>query len=78
MKLFEHESKNILSHYGIPVPRGKTAKTPEEAKIVAGELGKPVFIKSQITVSGRGKAGGIISAATPEERGKWQLICLVK
>ncbi len=70
MKLFEYEAKAILQKYGIEVPRGKVAKTPDEANVIAREFGKPVFLKSQITVSGRGKAGGILPAANPDEAKK--------
>ena len=62
MKLFEFEAKNILKKYGIPVPEGSVASNPAEAEAIAGEIGKPVVLKSQILVSGRGKAGGIIFA----------------
>ncbi len=67
MKLFEFEAKAILQKYGLAVPRGKIAVTPEEAASIARELNQPVFIKSQITVAGRGKAGGILPAAGPIE-----------
>lgn len=67
MKLFEYESKNILQKYGIAIPKGKIARKPEEAAVVAEEYGKPVFLKAQVTVSGRGKAGGILPAATPSQ-----------
>jgi succinyl-CoA synthetase beta subunit len=70
MKLFEYEAKEILQKYGISVPRGKIAITPEAAVVVAGELEKAVFLKSQITVSGRGKAGGILPAANSTEAGQ--------
>ncbi len=59
MKLFEYEAKNILKKYGILIPRGNTATEPNEAKVIAREIGKPVVVKSQILVSGRGKAGAI-------------------
>ncbi len=67
MKLFEYEAKSILQNYGISIPRGKVAQTPEAAAAIAQELGSKVFLKSQITVSGRGKAGGILAAANPTE-----------
>jgi succinyl-CoA synthetase beta subunit len=67
MKLYEYEAKEILQKHGISVPQGKIACSPDEASIVARELGKPVFLKSQITVSGRGKAGGILPAANSTE-----------
>lgn len=70
MKLFEYEAKAILQKYGIQVPQGKVVKTPDEAIAAAREFGKAVFLKSQITVSGRGKAGGILPAANPDEAGK--------
>ncbi|MDP2917695.1 MAG: ADP-forming succinate--CoA ligase subunit beta, partial [Dehalococcoidia bacterium] len=70
MKLFEYEAKNILQKYGIAVPRGKIAKTASEASAIAGEIGKPVFLKSQILVSGRGKAGGIQPASNAAEAEK--------
>ncbi len=59
MKLFEFEAKNILKQYGIVIPQGKIASKPAEAQAVAQAIGKPAVVKSQILVSGRGKAGGI-------------------
>ncbi|MEM0004234.1 MAG: ADP-forming succinate--CoA ligase subunit beta [Desulfurococcaceae archaeon] len=66
MKLYEYEAKEIASRYGIPVPRGKLARTPDEAYIVASELGSTV-IKAQVLVGGRGLAGGVKIAQTPWE-----------
>jgi len=62
MKLFEYEAKNILRKYGIPVPKGDVASNSTEAEAIAREIGKPVVLKAQILVAGRGKAGGIIFA----------------
>jgi succinyl-CoA synthetase beta subunit len=62
LKLFEFEAKNILRKYGIAVPRGKVATNPGEAETIAREIGRPVVLKSQVLVSGRGKAGGILFA----------------
>ena len=59
MKLFEYEAKKILKEHGIPIPRGDTASNPNKAEAITNEIGKPVALKSQILVSGRGKAGGI-------------------
>lgn len=59
MKLFEFEAKRILKGYGIPVPSGDIATSADEAESIAQKIGKPVVLKSQILVSGRGKAGGI-------------------
>lgn len=67
MKLFEYEAKNILQKYGILVPNGKIAKTADEASAIALDFGKPVFLKAQVTVSGRGKAGGVVLAENPLE-----------
>lgn len=60
MKLFEFEAKNILQKHGILIPRGNIASKSEDAQAAAKEIGRPVVLKSQILVSGRGKAGGII------------------
>lgn len=59
MKLFEYEAKKILKDYGIAVPRGDTVSNPDRAEAVTREIGKPVVLKAQVLVSGRGKAGGI-------------------
>jgi len=59
MKLFEYEAKDILNEHGIPIPRGDTVGNASKAEAIAREIGKPVALKSQILVSGRGKAGGI-------------------
>lgn len=67
MKLHEYQTKQIFADFGIPVPKGTVAETPEEAERIARELGKPVAIKAQVLVGGRGKAGGIKLAKTPEE-----------
>jgi succinyl-CoA synthetase beta subunit len=67
MKLYEYEGKSLFAARGIPVPMGFVAESPEEAKVQAGKIGRPVVIKSQILQGGRGKAGGIKFANTPEE-----------
>ena len=67
MKVHEYQAKELLAKYGVPVPRGKVATTPAEAKAVARELGVPVVVKAQIHAGGRGKGGGIKLAATPDE-----------
>jgi succinyl-CoA synthetase beta subunit len=67
MKLYEYEAKEILGKYGIAIPHGKIVRTTEEAEKAAREIGKPVFLKSQVTVAGRGKAGGILQAVSAEE-----------
>jgi len=67
MKLHEYQSKNIFAEFGVPIPKGKIANTPSEAKQIAEELGGRVVVKSQVLVGGRGKAGGIKLANNPEE-----------
>lgn len=67
MKLHEYQSKRIFANYGVPIPDGDIATTPAEARAVAERIGKPVVIKSQVLVGGRGKAGGIKLAQTPDE-----------
>lgn len=67
MKLHEYQSKEIFSKRGIPIPRGQIAENAEQARQIAAEIGKKVVIKSQVLVGGRGKAGGIQVANTPNE-----------
>ena len=67
MKLQEYRSKEILARHGVPVPAGETATTPEAAREAAWRIGGPVVIKAQVLVGGRGKAGGVKLAATPDE-----------
>ena len=62
MRLSEFEAKGILQKYGIAIPQGNIASNPDEAEVIAKEIGKPVVLKSQIAVSSRGKSGGIIFA----------------
>jgi succinyl-CoA synthetase beta subunit len=67
MNLHEYQSKSIFGSYGIPVPNGKVAATPAQAKAIAQELGGRVVVKSQVLTGGRGKAGGIKLANNPDE-----------
>ena len=67
MKLFEHEAKDIFRTFNMPTPPGGVAKTPTEAKKLAGGVGKPVAVKAQVLSGKRGKAGGVKFADTPEE-----------
>ncbi len=67
MKMHEYQAKGLLSQYGIPVPKGGVARTPEEARKTAEEIGRRIVIKAQIHAGGRGKAGGIKTAETPGE-----------
>jgi succinyl-CoA synthetase beta subunit len=67
MKIHEYQAKALMSEFGIPVPEGAVAATPAEAGRIASELGGKVAIKAQVYAGGRGKAGGIKVADTPEE-----------
>jgi succinyl-CoA synthetase beta subunit len=67
MKIHEYQAKEIFASFGIPVPKGKIAYSAEEARNLAVEIGKPVMVKAQVHVGGRGKAGGIKYCATPDE-----------
>lgn len=70
MNIHEHQAKEILKRFGIPVPRGRVASTPQEARAIAQELGSACVLKAQIHAGGRGKAGGIKLADNPEEAEK--------
>ena len=60
MKIHEYQAKAILAKYGVPVPRGEVALTPQEAVEIAKRLGSPVaVVKAQIHAGGRGKGGGV-------------------
>ncbi|MBX3046429.1 MAG: ADP-forming succinate--CoA ligase subunit beta [Anaerolineales bacterium] len=67
MKLHEFDSKKIFAQYGVPVPKGKIAKTPKEAGEIAKKLGGAVVVKAQVLVGGRGKAGGVKVVKTAKQ-----------
>lgn len=67
MRLHEYQSKDVFAQHQIPIPRGRLASTPEEAKLIAEELNGPVVLKAQVLVGGRGKAGGVRLVNTPKE-----------
>ncbi len=67
MNIHEYQAKEILRKFGVAVPKGRVAFTSEEARAIAEELGGKVVIKAQIHAGGRGKAGGIKLANSPEE-----------
>jgi succinyl-CoA synthetase beta subunit len=67
MKIHEYQARELLAAYGIPVPPGSVAASPEEAVRAAAEIGLPVVIKAQVLVGGRGKAGGVKLARTEAE-----------
>jgi succinyl-CoA synthetase beta subunit len=59
MRLHEYQSKEIFTQHHIPIPQGRLAATPEEARLIAEELHGPAVLKAQVLTGGRGKAGGI-------------------
>jgi succinyl-CoA synthetase beta subunit len=67
MKIHEFQAKGILARYGVPVPRGEVADTPEHAREIAERIGPRVVVKAQIHAGGRGKGGGVKVAADPKE-----------
>jgi succinyl-CoA synthetase beta subunit len=68
MKIHEYQGKELLKRYGVPVPRGIVARSPEEAYQAAKELGSDiVVVKAQIHAGGRGKGGGVKLARSADE-----------
>ena len=68
MDLFEYQARELFEAHGVPVLRGITARTPEEARAAAVELGTPVVVvKAQVKTGGRGKAGGVKLARSADE-----------
>lgn len=67
MKIHEYQAKDLFAKYGVPTPKGRVASTSQEAATIAAELDGPMAVKAQVHVGGRGKAGGIKIAKTPEE-----------
>ncbi len=67
MKVHEYQAKAVLKSHGIPVPHGGLARTAEEAKQIARDLGGAVVVKAQIHAGGRGKGGGVKLARDPQE-----------
>ncbi len=67
MDLFEYQGKQYFERYDIPVSKGGVAVSVDEAVRIADSVGYPVVVKAQVKVGGRGKAGGVKLASTPEE-----------
>jgi succinyl-CoA synthetase beta subunit len=67
MKIHEYQAKQILARFGVAVPKGEVAYTPEEAREIATRLGGTVVVKAQIHAGGRGKAGGVKLARSAAE-----------
>ncbi len=70
MKIHEYQSKRLLAARGVAVPRGQIAETPAAARAIAEALGPRVVLKAQIHAGGRGRAGGVRPAGSPEEAGR--------
>jgi succinyl-CoA synthetase beta subunit len=67
VNLYEYQGKELFARFGIPVLPGQVAATPEEAGEIAARIGGTVVIKAQVHAGGRGKAGGVKLAHTPEQ-----------
>ncbi|MDL9979011.1 ADP-forming succinate--CoA ligase subunit beta [Microbacterium candidum] len=67
MDLYEYQARDLFEKYEVPVLAGIIADTPEEAKAAAEKIGGVVVVKAQVKVGGRGKAGGVKVAKTPDE-----------
>jgi len=70
MKIHEFQAKDILSNFGVPIPKGEVAETPGQAREIANKIGPRVVVKAQVHAGGRGKGGGVKLANTPEEAEK--------
>ena len=70
MRLHEYEAKALFEEYGIPVPRGEVAHGADQAREVATRIGGPTVVKAQVLAGGRGRAGGILTAATAADAGR--------
>jgi len=67
VNIHEYQAKEILRGFGVPIPPGEVATTPEAAGTIAARLGGTVVVKAQVHAGGRGKAGGVKLAASPDE-----------
>src|SRR6478752_4804713 len=67
MDLFEYQAKELFAKHNVPTTPGRVTETAEDAKAIAEEIGKPVMVKAQVKVGGRGKAGGVKYAATADD-----------
>lgn len=67
MNIHEYQARDLLRAHGVPVPPGEVAATADGAEAAARAIGGPVVVKAQVHTGGRGKAGGVKLAATPEE-----------
>jgi succinyl-CoA synthetase beta subunit len=67
VNIHEFQAKDILRRCGVPIPPGRVARTPDEALAIARDYGGTVVVKAQVHAGGRGKAGGVKLAKSPDE-----------
>ena len=67
MDLFEYQAKELFAKHNVPTTPGRVTTSASDAKAIAAEIGRPVMVKAQVKTGGRGKAGGVKYAATPED-----------
>ncbi|MCD6161747.1 MAG: ADP-forming succinate--CoA ligase subunit beta [candidate division Zixibacteria bacterium] len=67
MKIHEYQAKEIFGKFGMPIPKGEVVASPAEAREIAVRYQKPVMVKAQVHVGGRGKAGGVKYCAEPDD-----------
>ncbi|HEY0472515.1 MAG TPA: ATP-grasp domain-containing protein, partial [Kribbella sp.] len=67
MDLMEYQAKTVFAKHGVRTTVGAVVTTPEEARAAAEEIGGRVVVKAQVKTGGRGKAGGVKLASSPDE-----------
>jgi succinyl-CoA synthetase beta subunit len=67
MDLFEYQAKELFAKHDVPTTPGRVTSSADEARRIAEEIGRPVMVKAQVKTGGRGKAGGVKYAATPDD-----------
>ena len=67
MDLFEYQAKELFAKHHVPSTPGRVTTSADDAKAIAEEIGRPVMVKAQVKTGGRGKAGGVKYAATPDD-----------
>ncbi len=67
MDLYEYQAKHLFGKHGVPVTAGEVCSTPDAAREATRKIGSTVVVKAQVKVGGRGKAGGVKLADTPDD-----------
>ncbi|MFZ2259542.1 MAG: ATP-grasp domain-containing protein, partial [Luteococcus japonicus] len=67
MDLYEYQARDLFEQHGVPVLRGRVAESPDRAREIAQEFGGTAVVKAQVKTGGRGKAGGVKIAKSPDE-----------